>query len=90
MTNAHLNRIENGRQQPHLSALRKLATALGVDPAELAGWETMVEGGEAKAQRVARLRHARMHRRCPSQMSTAVTTAWIITVLLSCPDAGYR
>jgi transcriptional regulator with XRE-family HTH domain len=30
-----LNRIENNRAEPHFRTIRKLAIALGVDPAEL-------------------------------------------------------
>ncbi len=30
-----LNRIENDRAEPHFRTIRKLAQALGVDPAEL-------------------------------------------------------
>ncbi|HZG62080.1 MAG TPA: helix-turn-helix transcriptional regulator [Rubrobacteraceae bacterium] len=30
-----INRIERNLTEPHMSTLRKLATALGVDPAEL-------------------------------------------------------
>ena len=32
---ATLNRIEKDRVEPHFRTIRKLATALGVDPAEL-------------------------------------------------------
>ncbi len=33
---ATINRIENGRNQPRVSTVRKLADALGIDPAQLA------------------------------------------------------
>jgi transcriptional regulator with XRE-family HTH domain len=32
-----LNRIELNKAEPHMSTLRKLAKALGVDPSELVG-----------------------------------------------------
>ena len=43
-------RIEKDHVDPHLSTIRKLAKALGIDPAELVR-EGEVEGGEAKGQR---------------------------------------
>jgi transcriptional regulator with XRE-family HTH domain len=32
---AHLGRIERNEHEPHLSTIRKIAEALGVDPTEL-------------------------------------------------------
>ena len=32
---AHLGRIERNEHEPHLSTIRKIAKALGVDPSEL-------------------------------------------------------
>ncbi len=35
MTVGTINRLENGRQKPRLGTIRKLAEALGVDPADI-------------------------------------------------------
>ena len=36
---AHLGRLERNEHEPHLSTIRKIAEALGVDPTELVGEE---------------------------------------------------
>lgn len=38
-TEATVNRLENGLQDPRMSTLRKVAAALGVEPADLIDWE---------------------------------------------------
>ena len=44
---ATISRIENGLQQPRIPTVRKLATALGVNPEELITWGA--ETGKAAA-----------------------------------------
>ena len=36
LSEAHVGRIERNEVEPHLSTIRKLATALGIEPSELA------------------------------------------------------
>lgn len=40
ISEATLSRIENGLQRPRISTVRKIATALGVQPGELVDWGT--------------------------------------------------
>ena len=35
MTTSTINRLENGKQIPHFGTIRKLAEALGVEPADI-------------------------------------------------------
>ena len=51
MTESTVNRIENGLQEARMSTLRKLATALKVEPEELIDWGAGTEdaAGTGKA-----------------------------------------
>jgi transcriptional regulator with XRE-family HTH domain len=48
-TEATVNRLENGLQQPRISTVRKLAEALGVEADELIDWGAEGEPGTGKA-----------------------------------------
>ena len=47
-TEATVNRLENGLQSPRMSTLRKLAAALGVEPADLIDWGATAEEARGK------------------------------------------
>ena len=47
-TEATVNRLENGLQAPRVSTLRKVAAALGVEPADLIDWEATGEEARGK------------------------------------------
>lgn len=47
-TEATVNRLENGLQDPRMSTLRKLAAALGVEPADLIDWDATTEEERGK------------------------------------------
>jgi transcriptional regulator with XRE-family HTH domain len=51
MSRATISRIESGQQRPRISSVRRLATALGVQPEELVDWEhdDALEAGKAAA-----------------------------------------
>jgi len=49
MTRANISRLENGLQRPRISTVRKLATALGVEPDDLIVWEV----GDHEAKKAA-------------------------------------
>lgn len=47
-TEATVNRLENGLQAPRMSTLRKIAAALGVEPADLIDWDATTEEDRGK------------------------------------------
>ena len=48
ITRANISRLENGLQRPRISTVRRLATALGVEPEELIDWEAGDHEGTKK------------------------------------------
>jgi transcriptional regulator with XRE-family HTH domain len=47
-TEATVNRLENGLRDPRMSTLRKIAAALGVEPADLIDWDAATEETRGK------------------------------------------
>ena len=48
-TKANISRIENGKQAPFPSTIKRLAVALGVPPEELVDWDAPEATGKAAA-----------------------------------------
>ena len=48
-TKANISRLENGRQTPFPSTIKRLAVALGVAPDDLVDWNDDEETGKAAA-----------------------------------------